>query len=64
MKHGDTGEYHFCFDCGKVRSKTFQQSHPIKRGKPFLPNYCGQCTTEMMDFLCVPDASAVVRNHF
>lgn len=32
-----------CYQCGKLRSDTIEQRHPLKDGKRMQPNFCGKC---------------------
>lgn len=32
-----------CYQCGKLRSDTIQQRHPLKEGQKMQPNWCGKC---------------------
>lgn len=32
-----------CYQCGKLRSNTIEQRHPLKDGKRMQPNWCGKC---------------------
>ncbi|KAJ4394140.1 hypothetical protein N0V93_003357 [Gnomoniopsis smithogilvyi] len=32
-----------CYKCGKLRSDTIQQRHPLKEGQKMQPNWCGKC---------------------
>lgn len=32
-----------CYKCGKVRSDSFQDRHPLRSGKKMQPNWCGKC---------------------
>lgn len=32
-----------CYKCGKVRSDSIQDRHPLRDGKKMQPNWCGKC---------------------
>lgn len=32
-----------CYKCGKVRSDSIQDRHPLRNGKKMQPNWCGKC---------------------
>lgn len=32
-----------CYQCGKLRSHTIEQRHPLKEGERMQPNWCGKC---------------------
>lgn len=32
-----------CYKCGKLRSDTIQERHPLKEGEKMQPNWCGKC---------------------
>ncbi|KAJ4420055.1 hypothetical protein N0V82_004627 [Gnomoniopsis sp. IMI 355080] len=32
-----------CYKCGKLRSDTIQQRHPLQEGQKMQPNWCGKC---------------------
>lgn len=32
-----------CYKCGKVRSDSIQDRHPLRGGKKMQPNWCGKC---------------------
>lgn len=32
-----------CYQCGKLRSYTIEQRHPLKKGERMQPNWCGKC---------------------
>lgn len=32
-----------CYECGKLRSDTIQDRHPLREGQKMQPNWCGKC---------------------
>lgn len=32
-----------CYQCGKLRSDTIQDHHPLREGQKMQPNWCGKC---------------------
>lgn len=42
----DTAFLHTCAQCGKARSRKYQARHPIKKGQPPTPAFCGKCQKE------------------
>lgn len=34
---------HFCIECGRVRSRSYHNEHPVRAGHKTRPSYCIKC---------------------